>query len=264
MSKDADLAPLWAREPALGPAFAPTEGELSDAARGYDEARAQEIKRRLGLFVSVQQKTAQLNERLDGILKAAEARRDALVTARKHAEDEARRTAANATPNTSTGSPPNAAGDTRTTGTVTPPSTTTSTTAPPNTTATTRAATERPEEAPRALVSGTNLLFNGQYREALTTLAGLSSSPRWQGHSALVRAAAAYALYSAGGQRDRTLLQQATDAARECQRYAPASSPTRAGSHHASCSSSGSRRPPHASRRSDDAGQMKTEVARRK
>ena len=229
LSRDADLLPVWGQEPALGPALAKADTELADATKAYEDARTQEVKRRLGLFVDVQAKATQANEHLDAILKTAHSRRDTLAQARQRA-DEALKSAANAGGGTASGgNAGNANAGTGSTPTLgvrndPPAGGLGPKVSPPGFTGTTAVV----DNAPAALVSGTRHFFSGKYRDALSSLSALdgsSVSSRWQGPSALVRAAAAYALYTSGGRRDKALLQQATAPHGECRRLRPTLEP---------------------------------------
>lgn len=76
---------------------------------------------------------------------------------------------------------------------------------------------------PQDLIAGTQAYFNGRYREAADLLGrtSLPSGPA-AAHAALVRAAARYALFVVGGERDATLRQAAVEDVRSCMRTDPA------------------------------------------
>ncbi len=180
LSADPLLGPVWAREPALGPA----EGEAREALAG---ARARlEAGRRasdLALLSEARDQAGRARDRFESVRQAAQRRREAL----------ARPGAASPTPASPT-SPP---------------------TAP-----------ARREAVPPELLAGAQALFDGRYEDALRQL---ERAPGVQGRAAaqmaLLKAAACYAQFKAGGERDQALRRRAAEAVSACRRADPSLAP---------------------------------------
>jgi hypothetical protein len=215
LSRDADLAPRWKEDPALGPALTRTDQELAKVTADYENARKQEVRRRLGLLLAVQQSAKEAADSFQTMLAAAGTRREAIIAARR-TERESQSTQTGTTASTQTGVTPPPKPDPR------PPIVTGD---PPPATRDTRTASVLREEAPPALKSGIELYANGRYKDALDRLQAVPSSTRWYGHVLFFRAASAFALYNSQGRRSPSLLQQAAAAVRECRALQPSLQP---------------------------------------
>ena len=84
----------------------------------------------------------------------------------------------------------------------------------------------RPAGPPPELVAGAQAYFDARYKEASDLLANANTSSGPAGaHTALIRAAARYALFVVGGQHEEALRQAAADDVRACRRINPRLAP---------------------------------------
>ncbi len=183
LSSDAALAALWPREAALGPAENAARETLAGARGRLDAGRRAAD---LALLGEAREQATRATERLEAVLQAAQRRRDEL------------RAAAVAT-------------------TTPPPATTV---APPSATGVTPPGTAAPQAA---LHQGAQAYFDGRYDDALRALRTLATPPRgrFAAQAALLRAAARFALYRAGGARDVDLRGAAAADVAACRRADP-------------------------------------------
>ena len=180
LSADPVLAPVWTREPALGPA----EGEAREALAG---ARAKlDTGRRasdLALLSEAREQAGRARDRFESVRQVAERRREALAR-------------------TATASP-------------TPVSPTPSPTAP-----------GRREAVSPELLAGAQAFFDGRYEDALRQLERAAEARgRPAAQVALFRAAASYAQFRAGGEKDEALRRRAAEAVAACRRADPSLAP---------------------------------------
>jgi hypothetical protein len=212
LSRDAELTSQWNKDPALGPALAKTDQVLAEVTARYENARTQDVRRRLGLLLSVKQSAKDAADAVQATFVAASTRRDAILAERR---PEPGPTQTGTTARTETGlieRPPTQPDP--------PPPIVTPPDPPPATKETTPVSPSR-EEAPAALRSGIELYASGRYKDALDRLQDVPSSTRWYGHVLFFRAASAFALYNSQGRRSPSLLQQAAAAVRACRARQP-------------------------------------------
>jgi TolA-binding protein len=254
LARDADLGKVWTQEPAFAPGVAKLRQQFDQARASLQEARAAKVEQQQAFLTSVKADATQLSDQTETLLKTARGRREELVaqrlaTANEKRLAEDRKAASNTTTggnggNTASGGgtsaetkpsdakavetktgdsktvdaktaelknaeAKNAVADARGVGTKGLGTKAAGTTAA----ATTTAASLAPPDALRAVAQH---YVKGRYREAHDRLQSQAVPAEWRAHAALLRAASAFSLYYAEGQKDRKLLDEASRAVQLC------------------------------------------------
>jgi hypothetical protein len=226
LARDADLAKVWSQEAGFAATLTKLRQQLDQAGKDFQQARAAKVDQQLALLTGVKAATNDLSEQMDTLLKNARGRRDDLLAQRLANErrllDE-KKTGAEATVagNTGTGGGPGTAGGG--TGRESKPADARGgeikgvdprpVDPKGGDPRTTTAAALQPPDGLRALMQQ---YVQGRYREAHDGLQSQAVPAEWRAHAALLRAASAFSLYYAEGQKDRGLLDEASRAVQAC------------------------------------------------
>jgi hypothetical protein len=191
LARDADLAKVWNQDAAFAPTLTKLRQQLEQARDGLKQARASKVELQQALLTSVKADATQLSDQTDTLLKTAKGRRDDLVAQRQANE---KRLADERKPALETTTAANTGGTT-------------------SSSSETKPAVLAPPDALRAVAQN---YVKGRYREARDGLQSQAVPTEWRAHAALLRAASAFSLYYAEGQKDRRLLDEAIRAVQAC------------------------------------------------
>jgi hypothetical protein len=252
LARDADLGKVWSQEPAFAPALVKLRQQFDQAREGLKQARASKVELQQALLTSVKADATQLADQTETLLKTARGRRDDLAAARvanekrlaeerKPATDSSIASAGNNAGNGGAngggaGGGGVASSETKLTDSKASGSKTgdlktgdlkaegAKTGGPkalaPNVggakAVETRAIVPVSLTPPDALRAVAQDFVKGRYREAREGLQAQAVPNEWRAHAALLRAASAFSLYYAEGQKDRKLLDEATRAVQAC------------------------------------------------
>jgi len=202
LARDADLGKVWNQDPAFAPALVKLRQQFDQAREGLKQARASKVELQQALLTSVKAEATQLSDQTETLLKTARGRRDDLAAARVANEKRLAEERKPATDN------PIA------------PETKEANNIPGNgggaKTVEARAIVPVSLTPPDALRAVAQDFVKGRYREAREGLQAQAVPTEWRAHAALLRAASAFSLYYAEGQKDRKLLDEAIRAVQAC------------------------------------------------
>jgi hypothetical protein len=236
LTHDTDLGKVWNQEPAFAPALVKLRQQFDQAREGLKQARASKVELQQALLTSVKADATQLSDQTETLLKTARGRRDDLAAARvanekrlaeerKPATDSSIAAANNASgggPGTTPGNAGSNAGNGGANGgggaasseaKLTDPRGGGSKAADPKVGSAIVPVALTPPDALRAVAQD---FVKGRYREARDGLQSQVVPTEWRAHAALLRAASAFSLYYAEGQKDRKLLDEAIRAVQAC------------------------------------------------
>jgi hypothetical protein len=208
LARDADLGKVWNQEPAFAPTLAKLRQQFDQAREGLKQARASKVELQQALLTSVKAEATQVSDQTDTLLKTARGRRDDLAALRQANE---KKLAEERKPATETTTAANGGGAATGGGT-------SSETKSEIKTVETKAIVPATQVPPDALRTVAQQYVKGRYREARDGLQSQVVPAEWRAHAALLRAASAFSLYYAEGQKDRRLLDEATRAVQACAR----------------------------------------------
>lgn len=217
LGRDADLAKIWNQDAALAPAVVKLRQQYDRTRDGLQQARAAKIDEQLALLTGVKADAVQVADQSDTLVKTARGRRDDLVAARTAAEKRLAEEKKAAETTTAV----NGANGGTAAGSGGKPSETKPPEIKPAETKTTETKTlpgklVTPMAPPDALRAVAQQYAQGHYREARDGLQAQAVPAEWRAHAALLRAASAFSLYYAEGQKDRRLLDEAIHAVQAC------------------------------------------------
>ncbi len=225
LAHDADLGKVWNQESSLAPALAKVRQQFEQARESLKQARGSKVELQQALLTSVKADATQLSDQTDTLLKTARGRRDELASARiatekRLAEDrktDDRKNESTIAGNTGATTDGGTTGGGTTGGGGTGGSTTGRGTTGGGTTGGGRSVIVPASlPPPDALRDTFQQYVKGRYREARDGLQAQVVPAEWRAHAALLRAASAFSLYYAEGQKDRRLLDEASRAVQAC------------------------------------------------
>lgn len=216
LSHDADLGKVWNQDAALAPALVKLRQQVEQARDGLKQARGAKIEQQQALLTSVKAEATQVSDQAETLWKTARGRRDDLVAQRQANEKKLAEEKKTTFETTNAGNTGNGVGPSL--GTKLPDPKTIETKLPDPKTIETKTITPPPMQVapPQELLAVAQQYTNGRYREARDALQSQVVPIRWRAHAALLRAATAFSLYYAEGQKDRRLLEEAGRAVQAC------------------------------------------------
>jgi hypothetical protein len=213
LSTDVDLSKVWAQDATLAPELTRLRQQLADVRQNLQQARVAKLDQQQTLLLSVRAGTGPLSTQSEALLKKARDRRHdlaALREANEAAEAAAAARKAAATPPNTTTTPATAAAVPASPNLKMPAPATTPASANSN------ANGVMPLIPPASLRLVANHYAHGRYRAAHHVAQSETLPDEWRAHGALLRAASAFALFYAEGQKNSALLDEAKRAVLEC------------------------------------------------